>query len=80
MKSDGALISIKASRATEDGLLVKFSDGQYYLFHTSFLAENREKHADRIQKASDWLSRNWQRRQPNADVKIHDLDVNGQPS
>jgi hypothetical protein len=41
-------VRIIRCRKTRHGLLVLFSDDQAYLFHNSFLVQNRVKHADRI--------------------------------
>lgn len=59
---------IVGSKATEDGLLVKFNDGSFYVFHTSFLVENRESHGDRIQNPSAWFAENWKKHPVDAGV------------
>ena len=41
-------VSVIRCRKTRHGLLVLFSDDQAYLFHNSFLVQNRVKHADKI--------------------------------
>jgi hypothetical protein len=61
MKRASEPIAVVGSRATDHGLLVKFSDGQFYLFCTSFLIENRDKGADGIQHPSAWLYENWKK-------------------
>jgi len=48
MKALDESISIVRCRASREGLLLKFNDGQVYLFHTSFLIANRLHHADRL--------------------------------
>ncbi len=59
MKSaDG--VTIVGSRSTEEGLLVRFSDGEFYLFRSSFIIDNRAAQADRI-RPGQWLTENWKR-------------------
>jgi hypothetical protein len=62
MANNSESVTIVGSRATREGLLVKFSDRTFYMFHTSFLVENRESRGDRILNPSRWLAENWQPR------------------
>ena len=59
MAANSSSLKIMGCRTTEEGLLVKFSDLSFYLFHTSFLIENRKNHADHIDTASPWLAQHW---------------------
>jgi hypothetical protein len=62
MKNDSDDISIIGSRTTEQGLLLKFSDGQYYLFDTRFIVSNRNQRAERVSNPSQWLAENWRQK------------------
>jgi hypothetical protein len=62
MKS-GDGVTIVGTRTTDDGLLVRFSDGEFYLFRSSFLVDNRAAQADRI-RPGQWLTDNWKRQGP----------------
>ena len=61
MNNDSIPLTIVGSRTTEQGLLVKFSDHQYYLFPASFLVESRSSRGDHIINPSQWLAENWKR-------------------
>jgi hypothetical protein len=53
-------ITIIGSRTTDDGLVVRFSDGEFYLFRSTFIIDNRTDHADRV-RPGQWLTDNWKR-------------------
>ena len=58
-------LTITGTRTTDDGLLVRFSDGEFYLFNSAFIIDNRTTHADRI-RPGQWLTDNWKPRSPEA--------------
>ena len=61
-------LTIIGSRTTDDGLLVRFSDGEFYLFNSAFIIDNRTTHADRI-RPGQWLTDNWKPRAPNPEPR-----------
>jgi hypothetical protein len=52
-------LSVLGCRTTEQGVLVKFSDGQFHLFDTSYLLANRVTNGIRIPSPSEWLDAQW---------------------
>ena len=48
MTSHTDQVRVVRAKSTRHGLLILFSDGQVFLFHSSFLVQNRLQHADRI--------------------------------
>jgi hypothetical protein len=56
-------LTIIGSRTTDDGLVVRFSDGEFYLFNSTFIIDNRTEHADRV-RPGQWLTDNWKRQSP----------------
>jgi hypothetical protein len=42
MAKNPDFVKIEGSRTTQEGLLVKFSDGSFFLFDSSFLTENQQ--------------------------------------
>jgi hypothetical protein len=61
MRKEERFPVILGSRTTEEGLLLKFSDGTFHLFDTTFLVSSRETNGDRVDPLSDWLRERWRK-------------------
>jgi hypothetical protein len=61
MRRRESLPRILGSRTTDEGILLKFSDGTFYLFSTTFLVANRDTYGDRVDPMSNWLQERWRK-------------------
>jgi hypothetical protein len=55
-------LSIVGCRTTDQGILLKFSDRQFYLYTNEFLIAGRAVNAEHIQSPSDWLTEKWKKK------------------